>query len=82
MKSERGISVLALAITVIVMLIITTITTYNGITVINDARKKDATDKLSTICNSLRKDDGFLDFSSGDAVLTEQDFISLDLKCF
>lgn len=80
MKSERGISVLALAITVIVMLIITTITTYNGITVINDARKKDATDKLSTICNSLRKDDGFLDFSSGDAVLTEQDFISLDLK--
>ena len=80
MKSERGISVLALAITVIVMLIITTITTYNGITVINDARKKDATDKLSTICNSLRKDDEFLDFSSGSAVLTEQDFISLDLK--
>lgn len=80
MKSERGISVLALAITVIVMLIITTITTYNGVMVINDARKKDATDKLSTICNSLRKDDGFLDFSSGDAILTEQDFISMDLK--
>lgn len=81
MKSERGISVLALAITVIVMLIITSITTYNGITVIKDARKKDATDKLSTICNSLRKDDGFLDFSAGNTVvLTEQDYISLDLK--
>ena len=80
MKSERGISVLALAITVIVILIITSITTYNGINVVKDARKKDATDKLSIICNSLRKDDGFLDFSSGEAVLTERDYISLDLK--
>lgn len=80
MKSDRGISVLALAITVIVMLIITSITTYNGVNVIKDARKKEATDKLATICNSLRKGDEFLDFVSGDAVLTEQDYISLDLK--
>ncbi len=80
MKSDRGISVLVLAITVIVMLIITSITTYNGVNVIKDARKKSATDKLATICNSLRKGDEFLDFISGDAVLTEQDYISLDLK--
>ena len=80
MRSEKGISVLALAITVIVILIITSITTYNGINVVKDARKKDATDKLAMICNSLRKDDEFLDFSSGETILTEQDYISLDLK--
>ena len=80
MKNERGISVLALAITVIVMLIITSITTYNGISVVKDARKKDADDKLSMICNSLRKDDQFLDFSTGEIVLTEQDYSALGLK--
>ena len=80
MRSEKGISVLALAITVIVMLIITSITTYNGINVVKDARKKEATDKLAIICNSLRKDDEFLDFSSGEVVLTESDYIALDLK--
>lgn len=80
MKSERGISVLALAITVIVMLIITSITAYNGIAVIKDARMKDATDKLSIISSSLRKDDSFLGITSGEAVLTEQDYIALDLE--
>ncbi len=80
MKSERGISVLALAITVIVMLIITSITAYNGIAVIKDARMKDATDKLSIISSSLRKDDSFLGITSGEAVLTQQDYIALDLE--
>lgn len=80
MRSDRGISVLALAITVIVMLIITSITTYNGLAVIKDARLKDATDKLSIICSSLRKDDSFLGITSGETVLTEQDYTSLDLK--
>ncbi len=80
MKSDKGISVLALAVTVIVMLIITSITTYNGLAVIKDARLKEATDKLAVICSSLRKDDSFLGITSGEAVLTEQDYIALDLK--
>ena len=82
MKSSRGISVLALAITVIVMIIITSITVYNGVSVITDARKKDANDKLATICNSLRKDDSFLEFADGttETILTEADYIALDLK--
>ncbi len=80
MRSDRGISVLALAVTVIVMLIITSITTYNGLAVIKDARLKEATDKLAVICSSLRKDDSFLGITSGEAVLTEQDYIALDLK--
>ena len=80
MRSDRGISVLALAVTVIVMLIITSITAYNGISVIKDARLKDATDKLSVICSSLRKDDSFLGITSGEAVLTQQDYIALDLE--
>ena len=80
MRNDRGISVLALAVTVLVMLIITSITAYNGIAVINDARMKEATDKLSIICSALRKDDSFLDITSGEAVLTEQDYISLDLE--
>lgn len=82
MRNSRGISVLALVITVIVMIIITSITVYNGVTVITDARKKDATDKLSTICSSLRKDDSFLAFTSGETILTEQDYIALDLREF
>lgn len=82
MKNERGITVLTLAITIIVMIIITSITVYNGVNVLNDARKKEATDKLSTICNSLRKDDSFLNFSSGETVLTEQDYMALDLREF
>ncbi|MBQ8299022.1 MAG: hypothetical protein IJX99_04015 [Clostridia bacterium] len=82
MKNSRGISVLALVITVIVMIIITSITVYNGVTVIADARKKDATDKLSTICSSLRKDDSFLAFVSGETILTEQDYMALDLREF
>ena len=82
MRSDRGISVLALAVTVIVMLIITSITAYNGIAVIKDARIKDATDKLSIISSSLRKDDSFLGITSGEAVLTQQDYISLDLEEF
>ena len=80
MRSDRGISVLALAVTVIVILIITSITTYNGITIIKDARVKDATDKLAVICSSLRKDDSFLDITSGETILTETDYIALDLK--
>ena len=80
MKNSKGISVLVLVITVIVMIIITSITVYNGISVISDARKKDATDKLSTIASSLRKDDSFLSFTSGETIFTEQDFIALDLK--
>lgn len=83
MKNSKGISVLALVITVIVMIIITSITVYNGVAVITDARKKDATDKLSAICNSLRKDDSFLMFTEdGETILTEQDYIALDLKEF
>ena len=82
MKNSRGIYVLALVITVIVMIIITSITVYNGVTVIADARKKDATDKLSTICSSLRKDDSFLDFMNGETILNEQDYIALDLREF
>lgn len=79
MKSSRGISVIALVITVIVIVIITSITTYTGINMISDTRKKDATDKLKVICNALRKDDSFLNFDTGEKILTEQDFINLDL---
>ena len=79
MKNARGISVIALVITVVVIVIITSITAYTGINMISDTRKKEATDKLKVICNALRRDDSFLNFESGDAILTHQDYISLDL---
>lgn len=81
-NNARGISVLALVITIIVIVIITSITTYTGINMVSDARKKDATDKLKTICNSIRREDTILGMESGEVILVEQDYINLDLKDF
>lgn len=80
MKNNRGISVLALVITVVVIIILTSITVSTGINLISDARKKSAEDKLTVMCNALRKDDSFLESTLDDVLLTQEDFASLDLK--
>lgn len=82
MKKSRGISVLALVITVIVIIIITSITVYTGVNMIADARKKSAEDKLATICNALRRDDIFMELENGSKTLTQTDFDSLDLSSY
>lgn len=60
MKNSKGMSVISLVVTVVVIFIITSITVYTGIGLVSDARKKSATDKLDVICNAIRKDDGII----------------------
>ena len=80
LKNSNGISVIALVITIVVIIIITSITVFTGVNIVIDARKKSAEDKLATICNSLRKDDNFINLETGEVTLTEQDFNNLDLS--
>lgn len=80
MKNNRGISVLALVITVVVIIIIASITTYTGVNMIADARKKAAEDKLSVIADALRRTDSVLRDISSETELEEEDFAALDLR--
>lgn len=80
MKNNKGISLITLLVTVIVIILISSISIYNGVNVIKDARKKDAEDKLRTICSAIFKDDTFLEFNNENlAELTEDDFDYMDL---
>lgn len=80
MKKNSGISLITLLVTVIVMIVISSISIYNGANVIKDARKKDAEDRLKTICSAIFKDDSFLNFNADNlAELTEDDFDYMDL---
>ena len=79
MKNNKGISLITLLVTVIVIIIIASISVYNGANVVRDARKKDAEDRLRTICSAIFKDDSFLNFNDDLAELTEDDFDYMDL---
>ena len=63
MKNSKGMSVVSLVVTVIVIIMMTSIVTYNGIGAISSARKKEAIDKLDVICNAIRRDDDLLDLN-------------------
>ena len=81
MKNSKGISVLALVITVIVIIIITSITVYTGLDLVDDAQKKDASDKLKVICNELRKNDNVLGIEdAGETELTASMLKTLGLE--
>lgn len=80
MKNNKGISLITLLVTVIVIIIISSISVYNGTNVVRDARKKDAEDRLRTICSAIFKGDEFLNFNDDNmAELTEDDFDYMDL---
>lgn len=80
MKNNKGISLITLLVTVIVIIIISSISIYNGTNVVRDARKKDAEDRLRTICSAIFKGDEFLNFNDDNmAELTEDDFDYMDL---
>lgn len=83
MRNNKGVSLITLLVTVIVMIIIVSIISYNGVNMVNDARAKDAEDKLRVICSSILKDDTFLNFSGDtEVVLNEADFDYMDLRRF
>lgn len=80
MKNNKGISLIALLVTIIVIIIMSSITIYNGSNMIKDARKKSAEDRLKTMCSAILKDDSFLNFSGdNEVVLSEADFDYMDL---
>lgn len=80
MKNNKGISLITLLITVIVMIIIVSMVTYNGINLINDAKQKDAQDRLKVICSAILKDDTFLEFSGDNEItLDKSDFDYMDI---
>lgn len=82
MNNSKGISVLALVITVVVMIIITSMTVYTGVSMISDARKKDASDKLKVICNEIRKNDNFLNVDEGTFTFSESHLDQLGLLMY
>lgn len=80
MKNNKGISLITLLVTVIVVIIISSMSIYNGVNLIKDARKKDAEDRLKAICSAVFKDDTFLNFNAANMYeLTEEDFDYMDL---
>ena len=71
---------MTLLVTVIVIIIISSISVYNGINLLKDARQKDAEDRLKAICSAILKDDSFLEFNGGNTIeLTEDHFDYMDL---
>lgn len=80
MKNNKGISLITLLVTIIVIIIIVSIVAFNGVNMIDDAKNKDAEDKLRIICSAILKDDDFLKFSGDEeVVLNESDFDYMDL---
>lgn len=80
MKNNKGISLITLLVTVIVIIIISSMSIYNGVNLIKDAKRKDAEDRLKAICSAVFKDDTFLDFNDENMhELTEEDFDYMDL---
>lgn len=47
--NNKGVSVIALIVTIIVLILITSITIYNGRNVLDRTRKKSAQDRLMTV---------------------------------
>ncbi len=80
---NRGISLITLLITVIVMLVLASISTYTGVNMIADAKESSAKDKLKTICSAILKNDSFLSFGAGEPgeqELSLADFEFMNLK--
>ena len=51
--NNKGISVISLVITIIVLILITSVTVYNGMNVIEKTKKKSATDRLMTVAVAI-----------------------------
>lgn len=83
MKNNKGISLITLLITIIVIIIISSLSIYNGVNLIKDARRKDAEDRLKSICSAIFKDDTFLEFNAENMrELTREDYDYMDLLKF
>lgn len=63
MKSNKGISLITLIVTIIVLVIISSITIYNGGNMIEQARIRNATDRMMTVANAIASFEEELGFS-------------------
>lgn len=81
MKKNKGITMIALIITIIVIILIASITISNGLNTLDSVRKKNIDDTANAIYDALLTDDTFLDFSPGyEDTLDENDFGYMNLK--
>ena len=64
MKNIRGISLIALIVTIIVLIIISSITIYTGGNMMNQARIKNANDRLQTVANAIASHEEELGFAN------------------
>lgn len=60
---NKGISMIALIVTIIVLILITSITVYTGGNMLEQARVKSATDRLMTVANAIASHEEELGFS-------------------
>lgn len=81
-KNNKGISVISIIVTIIVLLMIASVTAFNGMASIQKAREKEAKDRLKIIYNSIIAHEDELGF--GDTVLekqiTDNDFVIMGLE--
>lgn len=82
LNNEKGISVISIVVTIIVLLMIASITAFNGLVTMQKTREKDAKDRLKVIYNAIIAHEDELGF--GDTVLEKQitgnDFVIMGLK--
>ena len=80
MKNNRGITIITLLITIIVMIVLASISTYTGINMIEDTKESTAKDRLKVICNTVLKDDSFLNFEDTNLIeLTQAEYDYMNL---
>lgn len=82
LNNEKGISVISIVVTIIVLLMIASITAFNGLITMQKAREKDAKDRLNVIYNAIIAHEDELGF--GDTVIekqiTDEEFVIMGLS--
>lgn len=64
MKNKKGISLIALIVTIIVLVLITSITVYTGGNMLDQARIRNAKDRMLTVANAIASHEEELGFSN------------------
>lgn len=84
MNNSRGISVISVIVTVIIIIIMSSITIFSGTNMLNNARESKAKERLEVIFEALVKDESTLGIgdTSEERVLQDDDYIKMGLDYY
>lgn len=84
MKSSRGISVISVIVTVVIIIILSSITIFSGANMLSKARESKAKERLEVIYEALTKDELSLGIgdTSEERVLQDDDYIKMGLDYY